>query len=83
MKKLTTLILTALLLMPASAQKTASAQKDTKDKLDNYFKNYRPVGQRIRSNAKLKSFDQNDSLRTIEVIADSHFGEQTFTPNSV
>lgn len=83
MKRLTTLLLTALLLMPASAQKTASAQKDIKDKLDNYFKNYRPVGQRIRSNTRLKSLEQNDSLRTIEVIADTHFSEQTFTPNSV
>ena len=61
----------------------ASAQKDLKDNLENYFKNYRPVGQRIRSNAHLKSLEQNDSLHTIVVTADNHFGEQTFTPNSV
>ena len=77
MKRITTLILTTLLLMPASAQ------KDLKDILENYFKNYRPVGQRIRSNAHLKSYEQNDSLRTIVITADNHFGEQTFTPNAV
>lgn len=77
MKRTTTLILTVLLLMPASAQ------KDLKDKLDNYFKSYRPVGQRIRSNAHLKDISINDSLRTIDVTADTHFGEQTFTPQSV
>ena len=81
MKRIVILVLTSLLLLPASAQK---AQKDPlKDKLDDYFKNYRPIGQRIRSNAHLKSIEQNDSLRTIEVIADNHFGEQTFTPQSV
>ena len=69
--------MTTLLLMPASAQ------KDLKDILENYFKNYRPVGQRIRSNAHLKSYEQNDSLRTIVITADNHFGEQTFTPNAV
>ena len=81
MKRIVILVLTSLLLLPASAQK---AQKDPlKDKLDDYFKNYRPTGQRIRSNAHLKIIEQNDSLRTIEVIADNHFGEQTFTPQSV
>ena len=81
MKRIVILVLTSLLLLPASAQK---AQKDPlKDKLDDYFRNYRPTGQRIRSNAHLKSIEQNDSLHTIEVIADNHFGEQTFTPQSV
>ena len=78
MKRITTLVLTALLLLPASAQKDP-----LKNKLDDYFKNYRPLGQRIRSNAHLKSFEQNDSLLTILVTADNHFGEQTFTPQSV
>lgn len=77
MKRITTLVLMALLLMPASAQ------KDLKNKLEDYFRSYRPVGQRIRSNAHLKEFVQNDSLRTIDVIADAHFGEQTLTPQAV
>ncbi len=77
MKTITTLILTTLLLVPANAQ------KDLRSKLDNYFNSYRAAGQRIRSNAHLKDIMQNDSLRTIEVTADNHFGEQTFTPQTV
>ena len=77
MKTITTLILTALFLVPANAQ------KDLRTKLDRYFNSYRPVGQRIRSNAHLKDFILNDSLRTIEVTADNHFGEQIFTPQTV
>lgn len=77
MKRLTILILTILLIIPASAQ------KDLNNKLEDYFKNYRPVGQRVRSNAHLKSLAINDSLRTIEVHADTHFGEQTFTSQIV
>ena len=81
MKRIIILVLTSLLLLPASAQK---AQKDPlKNRLDDYFRNYRPFGQQIRSNAHLKSIEQNDSLRTIDVIADNHFGEQTFTPQIV
>lgn len=78
MKRITTLVLTSLLMLSASAQKDP-----LKNRLDDYFKNYRPIGQQIRSNAHLKSIEQNDSLRTIDVIADNHFGEQTFTPQSV
>lgn len=77
MKRIITIVFVALLVIPVSAQ------KDLKNKLDNYFKTYRAVGQRIRSNARLKEIVLNDSLRTIEVTADSHFGEQTFTPQIV
>lgn len=77
MIRIATIILTVLLVIPASGQ------KELNNRLDNYFKTYRPVGQRIRSNAHLKDLIVNDSLRTIEVIADAHFGEQTFTSQTV
>ncbi|MBR0165861.1 MAG: N-acetylmuramoyl-L-alanine amidase [Prevotella sp.] len=77
MKRITTLALSAALLL------SANAQKDLNNKLDEYFKNYRPIGQRIRSSAHLKSLEINDSLQHIEVTADTHLGEQTFTPQVV
>ena len=78
MKRLSTLVLATWLVMPAFAQ------KDLNTKLDNYFKNYRAAtGQRIRSNSRLKTLEMNDSLRTIAVEADTHLGEQTFTPEAV
>ena len=85
MKRIITLVLTALLTMPAMAQKDLiKKQQDLKNRLDNYLKGYRPTtGQRIRSAAHLKDLVINDSLRTIEVTADTHLGEQVFTPQAV
>ena len=76
MKRLSTLFLLALLILPVNAQ------QDIKKQLDNYFKGYRPFGQLVRSASRLQSFTVNDTTRTIEVCADSHFGEQLFTPKS-
>ena len=53
-----------------------------KKQLDNYFKSYRPFGQLTRTASRLQSVKVNDTLRTIEICADSHFGEQVFTPQS-
>ncbi len=76
MNRLFTLILTALLAIPATAQ------QNFKKQLDNYFKNFRPYGQYTRATYKLQSVDANDTLNTITVSADSKFGEQLFTPKS-
>ena len=77
MKRLCHLILSALLILPVHAQ-----QQDMKKQLDNYFKSYRPFGQLTRTASRLQSVKVNDTLRTIEICADSHFGEQVFTPQS-
>ena len=77
MKRITTIILAALTTV------TVSAQQDIKNKLEDYFKGYRATGQRVRSNAHLKSLEVNDSLRTIEVCADTHLGENCFSPDAV
>ena len=77
MKRLFNHILSALLILSVPAQ-----SQDMKKLLDNYFKSYRPYGQHIRTASKLQSVIVNDTLKTIEVNADSHFGEQLFTPKS-
>jgi len=74
--RLSAIILSALLILPVSAQ------QDIKKSLDNYFKTYRPYGQLIRSASRLQSITVNDTTKVIEVCADSHFGEQLFTPKS-
>ena len=60
----------------------ATAQADLKTQLQKYFTNYSLPTQLIRSKAHLESLDINDSLKTVTVTADTHFGEQTFTPAS-
>ncbi len=76
MKKHITIILSAFLIL------SVHAQQDLKKPLDNYFRNYKPYGQLVRTASRLQSVDVNDSLRVIEICADSHFGEQLFTPQS-
>lgn len=77
MKRLFNLILSALLILSVHAQ-----PQDMKKQLDNYFRSYRAFGQLIRTSSKLQSVTVNDTTKTIEVCADSHFGEQVFTPKS-
>ena len=76
MKRICLITLAALLILPANAQ------QDIKKSLDNYFRAYRPYGQLVRSASRLQSFTVNDTTKTVEVCADSHFGEQLFTPKS-
>ena len=63
-----TLVLTLILSM------SAVAQQDLKNKLDNYLRGYRPSFQHVRSAARLSDLVINDSLRTIDIIADNHLG---------
>ena len=76
MKRICLLTLVALLILPVYAQ------QDIKKSLDNYFRAYRPYGQLVRTASRLQSISVNDTTKTIEVCADSHFGEQLFTPKS-
>ena len=92
MRNTLTICIAAILLMAADnalaarkakVRRQNDPQKELKDKLNNYFTSYRPAsGQIIRSSAHLQQLTIDDSLKTIEVAADSHFGEQTFTPAS-
>ena len=91
MRNTLTICLAALLLMAADnafavrrvkLRRQNDPQKELKDKLNNYFTAYRPSGQVIRTSAHLQELIIDDSLKVIEVKADSHFGELTFTPAS-
>ena len=91
MRKVVSVCLSLILLFSAETVDAArrnkvrtqpDPQKELKDRLNRYFVNYRPEGQLVRSPSRLKSIDINDSLKTIEVCADTHFGEQVFTPLS-
>ena len=91
MKKTSTIILTLLMLLSVATTDAArkkvikpiDPQKELKDKLNRYFNGYRVSSQVLRNRSKLTELQINDSLRTIEVTADTHFGEQVFTPESV
>ena len=91
MKKILTIALSLLLTLPADMAlaarkrvvKPIDPQKELKDKLNRYFNGYRVSSQVLRNRSKLAELQINDSLRTIEVSADTHFGEQVFTPESV
>ena len=90
MRKTVAICLTLLLLFSADtlraakkAQKSLDPQKELKDKINRYLSSYRSDGQRVRSASRLQTLLINDSLSTIEVIADNHFGERVFTPQSV
>ena len=89
MRRFLTVCLTTMLLFSANSAFAArkvkvklppDPQKELKDKLNRYFTDYRPLGQLVRSAAHLQSLEISDSLQTIEVTADTHFGEQVFTP---
>ena len=82
MRKTVAICLTLLLLFSADtlraakkAQKSLDPQKELKDKINRYLSSYRSDGQRVRSASRLQTLLINDSLSTIEVIADNHFGE--------
>ena len=90
MKKITIICLSILLFNIGAAEAARKAKKpvdpkqELKDKLSRYIANCRQGGgQRIRSASRLSTLNINDSLKTVEVVADSHFGEQVFTPTSV
>ena len=71
--------------MPADAARKIKVKtppdpyKTLKDKIDRYFVNYKSDEQRIRSGFHLKTLVVNDSLRTIDISANTNFGEQLFT----
>ena len=91
MKKIIIICLSFLLLNTTSTEaarktrKPSDPKQELKDKLNRFIANYRPQedGQRVRSGSKLSSLIINDTLKTVDVIANSHFGEQVFTPQAV
>ena len=79
------LALSALLTaMPANAARKVKVKtppdpyKTLKDKIDRYFVNFKSDEQRIRSTFHLESLMVDDSLRRVDISANSNLGEQLF-----
>lgn len=54
-----------------------------KDKLENYFKNYKPQGAQFSRTAHLSDLEMDDENETLTVKANDAFAEQSFTPQVV
>ena len=76
-----------LLLMAVLCGNIAWAQNKNqtaiKDKLEKYFKNYKPQGAQFSRVAHLTNMEINDEEETIVVTANDAFAEQSFTPQTV
>ena len=82
-KILTILILLAVLGNQAIFAQTNTDEKDIRNRLENYFKEYKAPGAQVSKNAHLKDLQIDDEEETIIVTANNAFAEQTFTPDIV
>lgn len=83
MRKTTTILfLTAILCShPGWAQNGSTA--GIKDKLENYFKNYKPQGAQFSKTAHLTDLQIDDDSETVTITVNDAFAEQSFTPQVV
>lgn len=82
-KILTILILLAVLGNQQTIAQTNTDEKDIKNRLENYFKDYKVPGAQVSKNAHLKDLQIDDEEETITVTANDAFAEQTFTTDLV
>lgn len=82
-KILTILILLAVLGNQKTIAQTNTDEKDIKNRLENYFKDYKAPGAQVSKNAHLKDLLIDDEEETITVTANDAFAEQTFTTDLV
>ncbi len=82
-KILTILILLAVLGNQQTIAQTNTDEKDIKNRLENYFKDYKAPGAQVSKNAHLKDLLIDDEEETITVTANDAFAEQTFTTDLV
>ena len=75
------LLLTATLGGKVWAQNTKTSA--VKEKLENYFKNYKPQGAQFSRTAHLSDLDIDDEEKTLTVKVNDAFAEQSFTPQVV
>lgn len=80
---LTILILLAVLGNQQTIAQTNTDEKDIKNRLENYFKEYKAPGAQVSKNAHLKDLQIDDEEETMIVTANDAFAEQTFTPDIV
>ena len=82
-KILTILSLLAVLGNQKTIAQTNTDEKDIKNRLENYFKDYKAPGAQVSKNAHLKDLLIDDEEETITVTANDAFAEQTFTTDLV
>ena len=82
-KILTILSLLAVLGNQQTIAQTNTDEKDIKNRLENYFKDYKVPGEQVSKNAHLKDLQIDDEEETITVTANDAFAEQTFTTDLV
>ena len=82
-KILTILSLLAVLGNQQTIAQTNTDEKDIKNRLENYFKDYKVPGAQVSENAHLKDLQIDDEEETITVTANDAFAEQTFTTDLV
>lgn len=82
-KILTILSLLAVLGNQQTIAQTNTDEKDIKNRLENYFKDYKAPGAQVSKNAHLKDLLIDDEEETITVTANDAFAEQTFTTDLV
>ena len=82
-KILTILSLLAVLGNQQTIAQTNTDEKDIKNRLENYFKDYKVPGAQVSKNAHLKDLLIDDEEETITVTANDAFAEQTFTTDLV
>ena len=82
-KILTILSLLAVLGNQQTIAQTNTDEKDIKNRLENYFKDYKVPGAQVSKNAHLKDLQIDDEEETITVTANDAFAEQTFTTDLV
>ena len=82
-KILTILILLAVLGNQKTIAQTNTDEKDIKNRLENYFKDYKVPRAQVSKNAHLKDLQIDDEEETITVTANDAFAEQTFTTDLV
>lgn len=83
MKRLTIIMILTAVLCPYHGWAQKENTTGIKDKLENYFKNYKPEGAQFSRAAHLTDLQIDDESETITVTANDAFAEQSFTPQVV
>ena len=77
------LFLLTVLGFPNIYAQTNTDEKEIKNNLENYFKDYKAQGAQVSKNARLKDLLIDDEEKTLVVTVNDAFAEQTFTPDIV
>ena len=68
-----------LLAVPTAAQ-TAKDEAKLVERLEEYFRKYKPKGTRLTQAPRMLEYQLNDTTKTLTIVADEFFAAQEFTP---